>query len=77
MEEREITSVATLISICKQIAKGFGETNYWYRGQASASWGLVPSVHRSYDSAGEHNLAARFRLGAPTRASVLAVSVDS
>jgi hypothetical protein len=63
----EITDTATLIAAARQVLLGFGKTAYWFRGHACVDWTLVPSVHRSYDSKGERNLLARFRLAAPTR----------
>lgn len=67
MNEIEITSVASLIEASRLAFQGFGKTVLWFRGQASAEWGLVPTVHRDYDEEGEHNLAAHFRLSAATR----------
>ncbi len=64
---REALSIAELIEHIRSICEGFGRTRYWFRGHASADWRLVPSVHRSYDIYGEHNLMARFRLSAPSR----------
>ena len=62
-----INSVASFIDASRSVFQGFGKSICWFRGQNSASWGLTPSVHRSYDQSGEHNLAANFRLSAPTR----------
>ena len=62
-----VDSVASLVEASRSVFQGFGKTVCWFRGQPSASWGLVPSVHRSYDQVGEHSLAAHFRLSAPTR----------
>jgi FRG domain len=63
----EVRDTAELINAARQICRGFGHTQYWFRGHAVADWKLVPSVHRNYDAQGEHNLMARFRLAAPTR----------
>jgi FRG domain-containing protein len=63
----EVRDIAKLINAVRQISRGFGHTQYWFRGHAFAGWKLVPSVHRNYDAQGEHNLMARFRLAAPTR----------
>jgi hypothetical protein len=63
----EVHDIAELIKAVRRICSGFGQTQYWFRGHASADWKLVPSVHRNYDAQGEHNLMARFRLAAPTR----------
>jgi len=65
--EVEITSTASFLDTSRRALSGFGRTVYWYRGHASATWLLVPSVHRTYDNVGEHSLMARFRLSAPTR----------
>lgn len=67
MIQIEITSVASLIEASRFAFQGFGKTVHWFRGQGTAAWGLVPAVHRDYDQAGEHNLAAHFRLSAATR----------
>lgn len=65
--EGEITDVTSLLAELRRVLTGFGRTIYWYRGHASAAWALVPSVHRNYDINGEHNLAVKFRLLAPSR----------
>ena len=65
--ETTVDSVASLMEASRSTFQGFGQTVCWFRGQSSASWGLVPSVHRAYDQAGEHNLAANFRLSACSR----------
>lgn len=67
MIQLEVNSVASLIEVSRSAFQGFGNTVHWFRGQSSAAWGLVPTVHRDYDRAGEHNLAAHFRLSASTR----------
>lgn len=67
MIQVEIDSVASFVQTSRLTFQGFGKSVIWFRGQSSAKWGLVPSVHRNYDQAGEHSLAARFRLSAPTR----------
>lgn len=69
MIEHEITSVDSLIVASRFAFQGFGKTVHWFRGQESSAWDLVPTVHRDYDQAGEHNLAAHFRLSAGTRHS--------
>lgn len=51
------------------MCRGFGKTEYWFRGHARASWRLVPSVHRDYENIAERALLVRFRLEAPTRHS--------
>jgi hypothetical protein len=63
----EVHDIAELINAVRRICSGFGRTQYWFRGHASATWKLIPSVYRNYDPQGEHNLMARFRLAAPTR----------
>lgn len=67
MNSFEIDSVHSFIAAARTAFQGFGKSVHWFRGQSSASYGLVPSVHRDYDQSGEHNLAAHFRLAAPTR----------
>ena len=67
MIQVEIDSVASFVQTSRRAFQGFGKSVIWFRGQGSAKWGLVPSVHRNYDQSGEHSLAARFRLSAPTR----------
>lgn len=65
--EMTVDSVASFIDASRREFAGFGKSPCWFRGQECASWGLVPSVHRAYDQAGEYNLSAIFRLSAPTR----------
>lgn len=67
MIQAEVESVTALLEASQAHLKGFGQTVHWFRGQASTDWKLIPRVHREYDAAGEHNLAARFTLSAPTR----------
>lgn len=67
MIQVKIRSVAELIDSARTVFSGFGRTTTWFRGQSSSSWSLVPLVHRQYDRHGEHSLAARFLLAAPTR----------
>ena len=62
-----VDSVSSFIDHMRSEYQGFGKTVYWFRGQSSSLWSLIPSVHRSYDQSGEYNLAALFRLSAPTR----------
>ena len=65
--EFKINCIASFIDASRLAFEGFGKSFCWFRGQSCASWGLVPSVHRAYDQAGEHNLTAHFRLSAQTR----------
>jgi hypothetical protein len=63
----KVKDIGTLIAAARKVMKGFGKSQYFFRGHADERWTLVPAVHRSYDNIGERNLAGRFRLGAPTR----------
>ena len=67
MLEVEITDTTSFLTVAGEHLNGFGRSVYWYRGHADATWSLVPSVHRSYDSTGEQSLTARSMLSAPTR----------
>ena len=67
--ETEVIDIGSLVAIARKALRGFGKTQYLFRGHAVADWKLIPSVHRHYDSIGEQSLAGRFRLAAPTRYS--------
>lgn len=67
VRQAEVRDTASVLKVARRILPDFGKTVYWFRGHARASWRLVPSVHRSFDASGEHNLLVRFRLSAPSR----------
>lgn len=61
-----ITSIAELVEIPAFSMNLLGE-RVWYRGQASSSWGLQPSVFRRYSRKAEVSLTQQFRLRANLR----------
>src|SRR5437016_8255579 len=64
-----LKSVEDLLNASKQtLAKYHGQP--WWRGQALATWGLVPRVYRNnYGPQYEPNIAMKFAQRAPTRHS--------
>lgn len=50
------------------LTRGYRDTRAWWRGQANAAWGLVPSLYRSgFATNKESNINGRFRMMAKAR----------
>src|ERR1700690_3363444 len=62
-----VASIGELVEVVTDMAAG-GQI-LWYRGHASRSWDVLPSVWRSYSAAEERNLTNRFRSRAAIRYS--------
>jgi hypothetical protein len=63
-----VRDMGELIGALRAVAPNFGRSEYWFRGHTRRKrWPLVASVHRSFDSARERQLALRFQVGAVGR----------
>jgi len=67
MIEYTATDIAELTRSIVAIARAFGNSRPWWRGQADARWGLVPSLYQKGFQSKEGNINNRFRMMAKVR----------
>lgn len=66
IQRRTIRSLSELVDAVREFSAQTGHL-LWYRGQASASWTLLPRVRRGYLTQDERNLSIQFFTRAITR----------
>lgn len=66
MDTIEVRGVSDLLKVVTDLIRQ-RHGQWWYRGHACDTWGLVPSVFREHSPEAEQTMIADFMLGAPSR----------
>jgi len=67
MTEHVAQDIAAMSHAVVSITRAYGNARPWWRGQADASWNLVPSLYRKGFAVKESNINNRFRMLAKAR----------
>jgi hypothetical protein len=64
--ETTVQTFAALVDAAREASRRF-QGLVWFRGQACATWALLPSVRREFTEDHERDMTSMFRLRAPAR----------